>query len=274
MRMELENTQEPNKSLQPVHHNQQLQQHQLLQNIDELPANEIDVGAVSMVNALVPAESHYNWDSVMQLPPPQDQQQVLQHALHTSYTVAEPLTENGWFCHYSNDVSNTYPLYAGPSAAGSAEVFTYDQTPYDSLGYHSTEVAGETSQQHYTELVDSSSSSGYAGSGVNSSTTEFYTEYSQSYPSFDPHVFNYHHAPSDSYTTADEIYNYAEEGSSFGVNGVNANAVYATSSNGGTIIDTVNSTPKAESSNSSSEEDILDMGSSLATIVKETMVSV
>lgn len=273
MRMELENTQEPNKSLQPLHHNQQ---HPLLQKIDELPASEIDIGVVSTVSALVPPESHYNWDSVMQLPSSQDQhQQALQQPQHhASYPVAESLPENGWFCHYSNDVSNTYPLYSGPSAASSAEVFTYDQTPYDSLGYHSTEVAGENSQQHYTELVDSSSSSGYAGSAVNNSTGEFYTEYGQSYQSFDPQVFNYHHAPSDTYNAADEIYSYAEEGSSFGVNGVNANAAYGSSSNGGSVLDTVNNAPKAESSNSSSEEDILDMGSSLATIVKETMVSV
>ena len=72
MRMELENTQEPNKGLQPLHHNQQVQQHQLLQNIEELPAAEIDIG---VVNALVPPESHYNWDSVLQLAPSQDQHQ-------------------------------------------------------------------------------------------------------------------------------------------------------------------------------------------------------
>lgn len=270
MRMELENTQEPNKGLQPVHLNQQIPQHQLLQNIEELPAAEIDIG---VVNALVPPESHYNWDSVMQLAPSQEQhQQALQH--HTNYPVADPMSENGWFCHYSNDVSNSYSLYSGPSAASSAEVFAYDQNPYDALGYHSTDVAGESSQQHYTELVDSSSSSGYAGGGVSSSASEFYSEYSQSYQSFDPQSFSYHHTTSDAYSTADEIYNYSEDGSGFALSGVSSNTVYGSSSNGSAVLDSVNGAPKTESSNSSSEEDILDMGSSLATIVKETMVSV
>lgn len=270
MRMELENTQEPNKGLQPVHHNQQIQQHQLLQSIEELPAAEIDIG---VVNALAPPESHYNWDSVMQLAPSQDQhQQALQH--HTSYPVADPMSENGWFCHYSNDVSNSYSLYSGPSAAGSAEVFAYDQHPYDALGYHSTDVAGENSQQHYTELVDSSSSSGYTGGGVSGSASEFYSEYSQSYQSFDPQSFSYHHTTSDAYSTADEIYNYSEDGSGFALGGVSSNTVYGSASNGNAVLDSVNGVPKTESSNSSSEEDILDMGSSLATIVKETMVSV
>ena len=273
MRMELENTQEPNKGLQLLHHNQQVQHHQLLQNIEELPAAENDIG---VVNALVQPESHYNWDSVLQLAPSQDQhQQALQHQQHhTNYSVADPMSENGWFCHYSNDVNNSYSLYSGPSAASSAEVFAYDQNPYDALGYHTTDVVGENSQQHYTELVDSSSSSGYVGGGVSSSASEFYSEYSQSYQPFDPQAFSYHHTTSDTFSTTEEIYNYAEDGSGFALSGVSSNTVYGSGVNGSAVLDSVSGAPKTESSNSSSEEDILDMGSSLATIVKETMVSV
>jgi hypothetical protein len=133
---------------------------------------------------------------------------------------------------------------------------------------------GENSQQHYTELVDSSSSSGYVGGGVSSSASEFYSEYSQSYQPFDPQAFSYHHTTSDTYSTTEEIYNYAEDGSGFALSGVSSNTVYGSGVNGSAVLDSVSGAPKTESSNSSSEEDILDMGSSLATIVKETMVSV
>lgn len=274
MRMELENAQEPNKGLQTLHNNQ-LQPHTSLQSIEELPTTEIDGGVVGA--ALVSTESHYNWDNVMQLAPTLDQHQQALQQHHTNYTVTDPMSENGWFCHYSNDATSSYSLYTGASSTTSTEIFSYDQNPlgyHDPLGYHSTDAAPENSQQHYTELVDSSSSSGYAGGGVGSSSGDFYADYSQTYQTFDPQTFSYHHSTSDTYNATDEIYNYAEDGTSFGLNGLNGSAVCGSGSNGGSVLDAVNDAPKTESSNSSSEEDVLDMSSSLATIVKETMVSV
>lgn len=269
--MELENAQEPNKGLQPLHQQQQLQQHQSLQTIEELPTTEIDGSSAS--STLVTPESHYNWDNVMQLAPSQDpHQQALHQQHHANYSISDPLSENGWFSHYSTD--NSYSLYTGPNSASSAEVFSYEQNPYDPLGYHVTDVTTDgVQQQHYTELVDSSSSSGYTG-GVGSSSGDFYAEYSQSYQTFDPPTFSYHHTTSDTYNTVDEIYNYTEDGSNYGLNGINGSAVCSNVSNGGSVLDSVGDAPKTESSNSSSEEDVLDMSSSLATIVKETMVSV
>ena len=267
--MELENAQEPNKGLQTLNNHQQLQPHTSLQSIEELPTTEIDGGVVG--TTLVTTESHYNWDNVMQLAPTQNQHQPALQQHHTNYSVADPMSENGWFCHYSNDAPNNYSLYSGANSSASTEVFSYDQNPYDPLGY-STEVAPENSQQHYTELVDSSSSSGYAG--VGSSSGEFYADYSQTYQTFDPQTFSYHHSASDAYNASDEIYSYPGDGTSFGLNGLNGSAVCGSGSNGDSVLDVVNDAPKAESSNSSSEEDVLDMSSSLATIVKETMVSV
>lgn len=273
MRMELENAQEPNKGLQTLHQSQQLQQHQSLQAIEELPTSEIDGG--SAVSAIVPPESHYNWDNVMHLAPIQDpHQQALQHQQHhAGYSISDPLSENGWFSHYSTETNNTYSLYSAANSGSSAEGFPYDQNPYDPLGYHATDGAAETGQ-HYTELVDSSSSSGYTGGGVGSSSGDFYADYSQTYQTFEPQTFSYHHSTSDSYTTADEIYSYPEDGSTYGLNGLTGTAVCSSGTNGSSVLDGVSDAPKTESSNSSSEEDVLDMGSSLATIVKETMVSV
>lgn len=281
MRMELENAQEPNKNLQTLHHStQQLPQQPSFQPIEEIPVTEIDGSSLS--TALVP-ESHY-WENVMQLAPVQDaHQQALQHQQqpqqqhHSSYTITDSLTENGWFSHYSNDASNSYALYSGASSsANSAEVFNYDQLhPYDPLGYHSTEV-GAVHQQHYTELVDStgSHSSAIPYTGVGSSSGDFYPDYNQSYQTFDSQGFGYHHSTGDTFSAPEEIYNYAEGSNNYGLNELAASNTCSSIPTGESGLGNANDAPKTESSNSSSEEDVIDMSSSLATIVKETMVSV
>lgn len=269
MRMELENAQESNKNMHAIHPQQQLHSQQPLKSMEELAATEVD-GDVN--TALVPIESQYNWENVMQMTSSQEQhQQALQH--HTSYAVGDSLSENGWFCHYSNEASNNYSLYSGANSGASTELFPYEQNSYEPIVYHSTDSAAENApQQHYTELGEGSASSSYSEGGVGSGTSDFYTEYSQNYQAFDPQAFNYHHAPNDTYSTTEEIFNYTDDGSGF--NGLNGSTACSSVANANSVLDNVNDAPKTESSNSSSEEDVLDLGSSLATIVKETMVSV
>ena len=158
------------------------------------------------------------------------------------------------------------------------EVFTYEQAPYNS---DSQIVYSDSTDevQQYTQLVDGGQ--GYA--------SEYYSE-SVAYNGYE-HGYNYNFAHSLNFIDnsvyegcSEERYSYVEE---IGVNSnfstMNSGGLSGNISNGSSSTNFVGSNslisseiveaPKMESS-SSSEEDALDMNSSLATIVKETMISV
>ena len=186
------------------------------------------------ISAPTVPDPHYNWENVMQPPQP-----------NSSYSLTEPSTtllgdHSSWYGHYSNEPSN-YALYSG--APNSTQVFNYNAP--------TAAYCPELSESiQYTELVDNRQS--YAN--------EYYHDYSQMYNPFDHHSFSYDNSYS---SCTEEAYSYAEGGS------------VATLSGSNTAEEEV--APKIESltsSSSSSEEDTLEIGSSLATIVKETMVSV
>lgn len=179
-------------------------------------------------------DPHYNWENVMQPPQP-----------NSSYSLTETSAalsgdHNNWYGHYPNEPSN-YALYSG--APNSTQVFNYNAP--------AAAYCSELSESiQYTELVDNRQ--GYA--------SEYYHDYNQMYNPFDHHSFSYDNSYS---SCTEEAYGYTESGSVAALNGSNTVEGQAA--------------PKMESltsSSSSSEEDTLEIGSSLATIVKETMVSV
>lgn len=283
MRLELENSAEQgalegsSKSGVPHH-----LLHQPLQPVDEVPSDAVDGLAEQCA---VPTDPNYQWENIM---PPQES--------HSAYSLADPLAaENGWF----NPVSHHYgsapvnpPYYAGV-ASSTPEVFgnVYDPVApsYDSLIYHGetpaepvhhpTQEPQEQQQQQpstlYTEL---GSSSGGAGNQVGYGT---YTDYvvGQAYPSFDHNGFGSYEAP-DAYRSvaSEDVYNFPPEGGHSYAgpchNDTSVVDLHHHHHSVGTEAPIKAAAAAAESSSSSEEDALSDMSSSLATIVKETMVSV
>jgi len=238
MRLELENAEDPSKLLGGG-------QSQLIHPTDVTGIGDIDgtIGPVATVS-----DPHYSWENVMQLVPAQQ---------NSSYSLAESntLTDNSWYSHYSNEPSS-YALYSG--APHSAEVFNYTNSTsaYEPIYTDMAENTANSSNTQYTELVDS-------GQGY---VSEYYHDYSQWYNPFENHGFNYNATDNNYSSCTEEAFSYAESGG-----GSTAFAVNGSSSDGSKVSQAA---PKMELSSSSSEEDTVDIGSSLATIVKETMVSV
>lgn len=261
MRLELENAQEPDKA--PA--NQQLPCQQV-SGIEELASSVVDGVAAS--TSLVPTEPSYNWENVASHSQPAHH---LEPHHHASYTVNENLNENGWFNHYSGEMNHGYSVY--PTNAAATEVFSYEQATYDTMMYHNNDAAGQSVQHHvaqqYNEHIEAGSMQANYGNDVIQATSEYYSEYEPNYQPFHQPFFSYHHAAGELYRPAAEAYSYADDG-----------GTYLVDANGGcggdsTADSTLEAPAKVESSsNSSSEEEALDLGSSLATIVKETMVSV
>ena len=248
MRLELENAENPDKSL--------LTQPQASQATEETAGLD-SAGAVTNPAAAA-SGSLYNWDNIMQLEstpppqptPPQQQQQ------HSSYLLTEAnsvLADNGWYSQYSNEATN-YGLYSGVPT--STPVLNYEAAAYDAGENRPIYSEACEAARQYTELVDTAPN--YAG--------EYYHDYGQMYGAFDNQAFGYGAADGAYSACVDEVYTYTESGS-FGLGGGAGGA----GSDGHAVSEGV---PKVESSSSSSEEDTLEMGSSLASIVKETMVSV
>jgi hypothetical protein len=222
--------------------------------------------------------------------------------------------ENGWFNHYATDTgigtlnSSDYSPYAVSAAT---QVFNYDPiTSYEPLAYHSqTDVAVttvENGQHQYTvqELVDGSSGGVdvvsnvqcYNSNGDYSYQSAVSSDYAIQHQHYQQqtfeHSFTYHqhnpHVPVASslepYTLPSDIYGYGPVAGDpvaapvvyvdpvVDMNG-SATMLLASEAN----LDPSSQVGQAESSsNSSSEEDatLSDMTTSLASIVKETMVSV
>ena len=178
----------------------------------------------------------------------------------------------GWYGAYPTE-SESYVPYS--EVASSSEIFTYEHVAYNS---DSRIVFPETSEgnQHYTQLVNS-------GPVYSHEYYHQHNEYNPSYNSFNqlPHGYVYNFANTVYDTCAEEITNYshAERNIGASISGFSPiinDAIGADGSSSATTISSASvpdETPKIETS-SSSEEDALEMSRSLATIVKETMVSV
>lgn len=275
MRLELENAadQQSSATKSSLLLQQHPREHQQLQTIEELqPPNEHDAVGCSSSAVPLPADPRYHWDNVMPLG-------SAQQLHHPGYQQTEQLApaEGGWFGHYGGADSSHSAGYTYPSGATEAFHPNFDATaPYDPLIYHTADAPAEPEQPcttQYTELD---------GNG-NGHAVGYYPPYgAQTFPTFDHNGFNSYETPDPYRVVAtvddDTVYGYT-----------NQPAFPSNPEVGGMIqaVETTDPLPDSaataaaaaaavtESSSSSSEEDALcDMSSSLATIVKETMVSV
>ena len=264
MRLELENGEAQNNGVG---------QHPVLTATDDTSTGEASTASTSPVT-IATVEPHYNWESGVQLSsPPVQPQQNSPYCLSENTSLTD---DTSWSIYGTYPAETAYGLYSG--VPNTTEVFTYEQAPYNS---DSQIVYSDSTDevQQYTQLVDGGQ--GYA--------SEYYSE-SVAYNGYE-HGYNYNFAHSLNFIDnsvyegcSEERYSYVEE---IGVNSnfstMNSGGLSGNISNGSSSTNFVGSNslisseiveaPKMESS-SSSEEDALDMNSSLATIVKETMISV
>lgn len=270
MRLELENAQEPDKALQGMQTNAQ-QPDQQASRIEELASREAEGGPSS--SSLPPPEPSYSWDNIV---PMTSSQQPAQHHMehqhhHANYTISESLNENGWFNHYSGGMNHSYSMYSTNSTSN--EVFSYEQTAYDSMIYHNNDAAGQTVQHHhaqqYNQHIEIGSMQQSYSTDLVQANSEYYSEYEQTYQPFQQQSFNYHQGTGELYRPPVDAYSYADGRSTYLID---ANGGCGGDSTADSILEAP--TKVESSSNSSSEEEALDLGTSLATIVKETMVSV
>ena len=271
-------------------------QQQQLMSMEELPP------------ASIVSQDYLNWETPVQ--PIHHHHQQQQQAI--GYTLPDSLIgENGWFSHYSTVETGTGVAssdYCTPYATVNAatEVFSYDPiAAYEPLIYHSqadhVTVAAENGQQHYTvqELVD--------GAGTSSSSTvqcyndgysyqSVATDYSSIHhyhhqQTFEPNTFSsYHHhhqhvtasyaaPPVDLYGYGAVVGDPIAPSGVFAVDQTMSDSILLPVDPSASNLEPgskVLGSQTESSSNSSSEEDGLSemTTSSLATIVKETMVSV
>lgn len=247
--------------------------HQPLQPIDEF---QIVDGTSS---ASLPVDPSYNWETVAPIVPT---------VQHSGYPLVDPTvpTDATWFGHYGHAEAANHPAYVYPGANNGVEP-TFHPSSYDPVGAYEYQSADRSltveqpqpisSSTQYTEL-DS------RNGGANEQNGSYFGNYNdvKAYTAFEHSGFSTYETP-DAYHVASEdvVYGYVEE-PSFAPNledlsngqqhqvalmsqtdGISANQTTAVVATAG------------ESSSSSSEEDALtDMSSSLAAIVKETMVSV
>ncbi len=279
MRLELENDGHPNNDRIGLH------QEALTDSDDMVPDGEAHTTLTLPQTAtyaspdsiaLASAEGQYNWDNSLQLA---SAAQPQQNPLYSASELNNSLTdENNWSLYRSYPTeSASYALYSG--ASNSTEVFSYS----DPSNYNSERRIGnpneQTGVQQYIQLVD----------GVRGYNCEYYPE-PVPYNGLNHNSFNYNFADNaisinSDINSIDHIYRsgsgenitYVECLESVSPRPISNERAGTTSSLSDNSI-TVGSSelqhaPQVKSS-SSLEENTPDMGSSLATIVKETMVSV
>lgn len=234
--------------------------HQPLQPIDEF---QIVDGASS---ASLPVDPSYNWETVAPIVPT---------VQHSGYPLVDPTvpTDATWFGHYGHAEAANHPAYVYPVT-----------TSYDPVGAYEYQSADRVLTVEQPQPISSSTQYTELDTRASEQNVSYFGNYNdvKAYTAFEHSGFSTYETP-DAYHVASEdvVYGYVEE-PSFAPNledlsnGQQHQVALMSQTDGISTNQTTAVVATAgESSSSSSEEDALtDMSSSLAAIVKETMVSV
>lgn len=251
MRLELENSeQEITSSAQDE--TQQAAEEEIETVDDATPASAVTMPITTETTTAVESQPHF-WDSGLQLTSPPSQQHTAYCLTEANANVSDPHT---WYNNYPTD-SVTYALYSGAPSA--TEMFPYDHGHYNAVDDRSLYSTENQEGQQYAQLVDA----------TQSFPSDYYHEYTQNYSTFEHQAYGYIGSANTYETSTDQVYiAHSENRTAFDpINDLGSNESSANSNIG------LEEAPKTESS-SSSEEEGHELATSLATIVKETIVSV